>query len=191
MTARDRSDFIPAMIELIAESGFEGLSVRAVAARAGASPGAVQHHFPSKAEMLDAAMAAIETLAASRQEHLDAIDDAEERLHALVDLLLPGAPDDPVARVWIAYAARATVDEGIRARYASTWSRLRSALRLLLSAAGASGDDAETASVELLGLLDGLTLSVVAEGGGISPDAARSIAHRRVRALVRADRPAG
>jgi AcrR family transcriptional regulator len=45
-----------AVVAIIAESGFEALSVRTVAARAGMSIGAVQHHFPTKSQMLAAAM---------------------------------------------------------------------------------------------------------------------------------------
>lgn len=188
MSRRDRSSFVPAMIELIAESGFEALSVRAVAARAGASAGAVQHHFPSKDAMLAAAMDAIATLAAARETQLEAIDDPADRLHALVDLLIPADPAAPVTRVWLAYAARAAVDEGIRTGYRRLWSRPRAELRLLLAAAGGSPEEAETAAVELLALLDGLAVSVVAEGGAIDPATARAVARRRVRELLARER---
>ena len=44
------------MTSVLVAEGFEGVSVRKVAARAGVSIGAVQHHFPTKDAMLAAAM---------------------------------------------------------------------------------------------------------------------------------------
>lgn len=171
------------MIEIIAEEGFEGLSVRGVAARAGVSLGAVQHHFPTKTAMLDAAMATIAALAAQRSAELADVADPAERLHALVDLLIPGDATDPIARVWLAFTARATVDEHIRAAYVQLWTRVRNELRLLIAAASGRPEDAEDAARELLALLDGFTLGVIAEQQ--SSEAARNIAHQRLDNLIR------
>lgn len=46
-----------AVLRLIATRGVEAASVRTVAAEAGVSPGAVQHYFTTKAEMLGFALA--------------------------------------------------------------------------------------------------------------------------------------
>ncbi|GAA4283582.1 TetR family transcriptional regulator C-terminal domain-containing protein [Brevibacterium daeguense] len=182
MSAGTRDSIVRAMIEIIAAQGFEGLSVRGVAADAGVSAGAVQHHFPTREAMLGAAMSAITDLASTRGSDLEDIAEPVERLHALVDLLVPGSPSDRVARVWLAFAARAAVDGPTGSEYARLWSRIRVQLRLLIAAAGGNAGTVERASRELLALLDGLALSVVAERQ--EPGAAREIAHRRVDEIV-------
>lgn len=177
-----RADIVSAVIAIIAERGFEGLSMRTVAMRAGVSTGAVQHHFRTKSEMLRAAMEAISVAAAERAEHTETIGEPVERLHAIVDLLVPADAADPVARVWLAYAVRASTDDEIRGEYGRMWTRLRSGLAMLVAAATGRRDTAETDGAELLALLDGLALRVIAEHG--SGETARAIAHRRVDELV-------
>src|SRR5690606_3166233 len=70
-----KEKIVTAMIELISEQGFEGLSVRGVASRASVSIGAVQHHFPTKVRMLEAAMTAVASRAAQRFGELETIED--------------------------------------------------------------------------------------------------------------------
>ncbi|HTN59629.1 MAG TPA: TetR/AcrR family transcriptional regulator [Protaetiibacter sp.] len=178
-----RPALVRAMIDIISERGFEGLSVRGVAARAGVSVGAVQHHFPTKDAMLDAAMAAIAAAAGGRSSELERVADPVEQLHALVDLLIPASATSPVTRVWLAFAARAAVDESTRTNYVRLWARVRDELQLLLAAAGGSPELAAESSRELLALLDGLALGIAAEQQ--HPDVARRIAHRRVDELIR------
>lgn len=57
-----RQRIIEATVEMLVSSGFGNATMRAVAARAGASVGAVQYHFPTKQALL------IETLTAIFQE---------------------------------------------------------------------------------------------------------------------------
>lgn len=50
--ARTREALLAATIEALTEVGYAGVTTRAVAARAGVSIGALQHHFPSRAELV-------------------------------------------------------------------------------------------------------------------------------------------
>ncbi|WP_087484206.1 TetR/AcrR family transcriptional regulator [Brachybacterium massiliense] len=177
-----RSALVATMIAVVAEQGFEGLTVRAVAARAGVSPGSVQHHFPSKSAMLDAALDAIAQAAAARGGELEAIADPSQRLHALVDLLVPDGADHAATRVWLAVAARAGIDPSTQESYRRLWASLRDQVRLLIAAASGRLEGAQEVSAELIALVDGLALSVVAEGQ--EPEAARRLVHRRVDALI-------
>jgi|SRR5690625_2655118 len=178
-----RETLVNTMIDIIAGYGFDGLSVRGLAAAAGVSVGAVQHHFPSKSAMVEAAMAAVESTAFERYAQLDQIAEPADKLHAVADLLIPGEGTDRIARVWIAFAARAAVDDKTSDTYTRLWTRLRSGLRLLIAASSGRSETAADAAHELLSLLDGLTLSVIAEG--MDPARARQIAHRRVDEIVR------
>lgn len=178
-----RSKLVEAMVHIVGARGFEGLSVRAVAARAGVSAGAVQHHFPTKTAMLGAAMSAIVTVAAGRDDDVELIADPAERLHAVVDLLIPRSADSLVARVWVAFAAHAVVDTATREVYRNLWGRTRAGLRLLIAACG-QPESADEKSAELLALLDGLALSIVAEQTPEMIERARVIAHRRTDELT-------
>ena len=51
-TAETRAKVIAAVIDSIAESGFQGTTAQAIARRAGVTWGAVQHHFGGKDELL-------------------------------------------------------------------------------------------------------------------------------------------
>jgi AcrR family transcriptional regulator len=53
--SRTRQALLTATIELLAEVGYAGVTTRAVATRAGVTPGALQHHFDGKAQLVAAA----------------------------------------------------------------------------------------------------------------------------------------
>lgn len=189
MSGGAREALVRTMIEIIAEHGFDGLSVRGVASRAGVSIGAIQHYFPTKTTMLDAAMTAITSMAAQQSYELASVTDPAERLHALVELFIPADEADRVARVWLAFTARAAVDENTRNTYKHLWARVRNELRLLLAAASGNPEGAEHSARELLALLDGFALGVIAEQQ--DSDTARQIAHERLDNLIRVNTRAG
>ena len=53
--ARTRQALLEATIGLLADVGYAGVTTRAVAKRAGVTPGALQHHFEGKAQLVAAA----------------------------------------------------------------------------------------------------------------------------------------
>ena len=132
--------------------------------------------------MLDGAMKAITSMAAQRSYELASVADPAERLHAFVELFIPTDESDRVSRVRLAFTARATVDENIRNTYKHLWARVRNELRLLLAAASGNPEGAEEGAHELLALLDGFALSVIAEQQ--DSNTARQIAHERLDNLI-------
>jgi AcrR family transcriptional regulator len=174
------------LVEAIAEVGMSGLSVRTVAARAGVAIGTVQHHFPTKAAMILAAMDAISVDAV--QAYADASEDAdaEGRLFATVRLLVPSGPESRVSRVWLAFAACAPTDPAVGARYEQMWARTERGLaeRFTDAAPGASRSSVDDAAAEMLALLDGLAVTVLAEPQRMPGERARAIATRRCGELL-------
>jgi AcrR family transcriptional regulator len=79
---------IEASIEVMAAHGYHGTSVRDIALRAGLSPAALYHHFPSKQAVLATIMErGIEALLARTSAALGAAgDDPADRLRALVEV---------------------------------------------------------------------------------------------------------
>ena len=77
-TAATRAAVLEATVELLVERGYGGTSTRLAAERAGVSLGALQHHFPTRAELSVEALRfvsgrlAAEFVASERESHEDA-----------------------------------------------------------------------------------------------------------------------
>ena len=162
---------LDAMLELISTRGPEALSIRNVAAAAGVSVGAVQHHFSTKDKLLQAAMNAVEQRFMVRIRELIR-DDAspESRLRSFcIEIAGLGSDDTTEVVVWTVFAARAAVDDGIRALHVAAWGRTELFLRGLIEAALSDVSDAETEATTadsaafLLAVLDGIAVSRAAE----------------------------
>ncbi|PPF22307.1 TetR/AcrR family transcriptional regulator, partial [Rathayibacter sp. AY1A7] len=81
-----RSDILSAVVAVLSTRGAEHLSIRTVAAEAGVSVGAVQHHFPTKQALLAGAMARVEERFRERmRSRLEAESSAEVRLRVFCD----------------------------------------------------------------------------------------------------------
>lgn len=175
-----------AVLSVLVADGFEGVSVRKVAALAEVSIGAVQHHFPTKNAMLAAAMdRASARFLARLSEQLSSDTSAPQRLETLaVALVCPDPADRDISVAWLLRLARAAVDEQTAVRHREDWARVAQWLAESIAAA-APDVDAELAAVELLALLDGLACSVAVEPQRVSPELAERIAREHVRRLLR------
>ncbi|WP_328293661.1 TetR family transcriptional regulator [Kineococcus sp. NBC_00420] len=164
-----------AALDLVAAGGVEAVSVRTVAARAGVSPGSVQHHYGTKQQLLVAAVELVGRRVRARLETAAADADPTERLRTLARQLLP--LDDrrrDEARVWLAFVARAAVDPEIAALHSREWAALQAVFAALLAArrpgAAAVTPADDDAAAHLLAVLDGLAVAGIAEDGRMGPD---------------------
>lgn len=174
------------LVEVVAAKGTSGLSVRSVATAAGVAIGTVQHHFPTKSAMMLAAMDAIRPIAVDAYAEAMTAAAADERLRNVIDLLIPSDPSSVVGRVWLAFAAHSITDAEVGAKYQQLWSSTRHGLATLFAAATSAATEAiEGAALEMLALLDGLSVTVLTEPGQLSPAQARTIAASHVDALLR------
>jgi TetR/AcrR family transcriptional regulator, transcriptional repressor of bet genes len=156
---------LDAAVAVIAEQGLAGTSIRGVAARAGVSIGAVQHHFPSKDALLAAAMGWIEERHRERLARAHAGGSALQRLRAVVRTLVPGgAAARAEAAVWLAFVAHAAVHEPTARRHREMWARAEADIaQLLAEAGGVPPRSARPGAAALLGLADGLAVAVLLE----------------------------
>lgn len=175
---------IDTTIDLVSEGGFEALSVRTVATRTGVSIGAVQHHFPTKSQMLIGAMREISQRETRRFEQATADGSPASRRSALLDMLLPSNPDDPATRVWLQLSARASVDPAVKEINSTIWSRLRTVLADALRPQIAQPEEAMLRATELLALCDGLAVSILAEEGAVTSTTARTIVEGHIARLL-------
>ncbi|TCP54267.1 TetR family transcriptional regulator [Tamaricihabitans halophyticus] len=166
-SARER--ILTALVELVATRGLEAVSVRQVAAQAGVTGGMVQHHFSTKQQMIRAAMAAItENLAELVAEAQTGLPPGSA-LRSICRMLVPLDDERMVhARIWLAFLARAAVDDDVATEHRQTWQQLEDIFARLLAAAGNRGRPLavdRAGGALLLATLDGL-----ATGGVVEPD---------------------
>ncbi|HXH36974.1 MAG TPA: TetR/AcrR family transcriptional regulator [Plantibacter sp.] len=174
------------IVDVIADRGLSGLTVRAVASSAGVAVGAVQHYYPSKTAMLLAAMDVIRPNLTGTHVEVVARSPADQRLRDAVNQTLPADPSSRIDRVWLAFAAHSTADEVVGAKYHELRGLTRQEFAILFLAAVplASLDKCREMSQELVSLLDGLTVTLLAEPGQLSRAMAAEIATRHVDSLL-------
>ena len=98
-----------ATIAIIAEEGFDRVSVRSVAARLGVAPGTVQYRSPSRRNLLTDALVRSVQRQTDRVVSHD-VDPAqpETLVRALAELLPTGAVQREDAAAWVAFGAAAS-----------------------------------------------------------------------------------
>ena len=98
-----------ATIAIIAEEGFDRVSVRSVAARLGVAPGTVQYRSPSRRTLLtDALVRSGQRQAGHVLSHEVDPAQPETLVRALAELLPTGAVQREDAAAWVAFGAAAS-----------------------------------------------------------------------------------
>jgi TetR/AcrR family transcriptional regulator, transcriptional repressor of bet genes len=177
-----RTEIAYAAWSVIAERGLPAATLRAVAAEAQMSMGAVQHYFDSKESMLLYACERMADLAGAQWSATADGGTARDRLEALA---LTSLTDHPLQRVgiaaWSAFVSRAAADGAMAEIVQRVWAGATE------QTAGLLAEAAEEAGVEPVGspedvaasfqaLLDGLGTRVLA--GHLSFARARELARQ-------------
>jgi TetR/AcrR family transcriptional regulator, transcriptional repressor of bet genes len=160
-----RRTIAEAVVRLVAAKGVEAASLRAVAAEAGVSMGAVQHYFTTTDEMLLFALDHGNNLLRSRFPELLARRQpvtARETFRWFCGLLLPLDGDSRTgARLWAALIARGCVDEPTRKLAAEAYTGLTEFLVRVLTETvpghqRAEGMDVARSARHLVSVIEGL-----------------------------------
>src|SRR5262245_39022892 len=107
-----------ATIAVVAQRGLDQLSVRNVARQAGVAPGTVQHHYRTRAQLLDAALERVVHRQLRRVEETGTHDSGVTALRTGLRALLPiDEARREEAVVWIAFAAAAAVSPSLGPRH--------------------------------------------------------------------------
>src|SRR5205085_8152353 len=113
--AETRGRLLDATLECLAELGYGGTTTTEVVRRAGLSRGAQVHHFPTKAELV---VAAVEHLFQRRhEEYRHAFADRERSLDAAIDLLWEMF-QGPTFDAWLELVVAGRTDAELRAEVA-------------------------------------------------------------------------
>lgn len=127
-----RRKLLEAAVSCLAERGWSGSTVSAVAERAGVTRGAAQHHFPTREDLFTAAIehVAEEWLDAVRERARALPRDGASRTRAVVDMLV-GVYTGPLFRAALHLWVAAADEEQLRPRVNALETRIgREAHRL-------------------------------------------------------------
>ncbi|MGX2998725.1 TetR/AcrR family transcriptional regulator [Streptomyces sp. JNUCC 64] len=168
--AARRRRIAEAVCLLIDRHGLEGVTLRDVAVRAEVSMGAVQRCFRTKDEMLLFALGHVGARIAERVRTRLGVSPAQSAAtalgHAAAEVALTADGDRTEARVWLAFVARAAVDESLAAALRSGCTALEDLFARLVAEAAGSG------------------AAEVADGGPDGPTGEESVARREARTLI-------
>jgi AcrR family transcriptional regulator len=168
---RRRTEIADAVLAIVADRGLAAVSQATVAAQAGVSPGRVQHYFPTKQELIEAAFERGNSLAAARiADRTGPGGQNDSPRHVLTVVLTELIPYDTAThahmRVRQSFTAAALADEGIATRLRADYARLHSQLADLLRGCQAAGElraqvDPDEKAVALVALAEGLAYYVL------------------------------
>lgn len=157
-----------AAIAVIARHGLDALSVRSVARAAKLTGGAVQHHFPTRNDLV---VAALDRTVRRQSARAVAVAIPDSVLDRLVGELCAILPSDPRGReeaiVWIAMSAAASGSELVAERHGDAVEQTRRWLVATLRRAVSAGELDRTIDPALLAPvieagLDGILLQAIA-----------------------------
>ncbi|TDD64424.1 TetR/AcrR family transcriptional regulator [Actinomadura rubrisoli] len=135
-----RRDVSEAVWRVLADRGFAGLTLRAVAAEMGASTGLLTHYFPSKKALVAYALDVADERTANRPLS-DAPDEGLAALRAALRDVLPLTPSSAsMNRVWVGSWDGALADPELSAREARRYAAWRARLRPHVAAAVERGE---------------------------------------------------
>ncbi len=136
-----REGLLRAAVDVLAEQGWAAATVATVAARAGVSRGAAQHHFPTRGALVTATLEQIFADLTAVTSETTATEPAGDRIAAVVDravAIYTGTEFKAALQAWAAAASDPALRELIlpsEAKFA------RAAHRMTVQALGPSDDD--------------------------------------------------
>lgn len=191
-----RAALIEATLDLIAEGGAQAATVRAIALRAGVTPGLIRHYFATKEDLVAAAhdvlMTGLTEAATARLDELP--DDPLVRLAMCVaNAVSPPVTDPRAMTLWAASMHLVPRDPAMRAVHEETYLRFRNELQAMITAAlvaaGRPTRDARALAIAGNALLDGLWIEACALPDHFEPDEMKAIAIKAFSRLLELELP--
>jgi AcrR family transcriptional regulator len=192
-----RAAIAAALFRVVRRDGIHAVSVRTVAAEAGASPSALRHYFTSQDELLAFALqAVVDRVRARLVPLLPTLSGREGALTILEQMLPLDATRRGETEVYFAFAARAQPDSALRRIRDSAEQASREAVRYavgLLADSGSlgAGRDPEQEAARTYALVDGLALHGALWPRRHPAASIREVLHRHLDELATAALPSG
>jgi TetR/AcrR family transcriptional repressor of bet genes len=170
-----REALISAALELLAEGGPQAATVRAIAERAGVTPGLIRHYFQNKDELTRASYYALmdQITGASTAVLETAPPEAEARLAAfVVASIAPPVMNAQALGLWAGFIHKVQTDPAIRSVHEATYLGYRDRLQALIAALPRPADPTTLRSQAIAcnAVIDGLWLEGSALPEAFGPD---------------------
>jgi AcrR family transcriptional regulator len=156
--------------QVLADDGLPGLTLRAVAERAGCTTGLVMHAFPTKKALL---LHARDLLYERTAVRADAAEAASLDAFGALEAVLGQAVDLPhghheESRVWVGFLAAALADDALAERHRAANHSFLARIRRLVAACRPEWTDErlELTTKSLVGLIEGLNVLAAADPAG-------------------------
>ncbi len=186
-----RAQIVSALAELMAERGYDGASIGAIAKRAGLAPGLVHYHFGSKQEIL---VALVESMATALRERMELrvrpTDNAWEQLEAWIDAHLALGPDASPGAVacWVAIGAEASrrpeVQEIYERAVRDDLARAEALVVAVMKAGGGTEHEPRQVAEALLSAIEGSYRLAAGAPGVVEPGFAAPMARALARGML-------
>ncbi|MEL5955222.1 TetR/AcrR family transcriptional regulator [Streptomyces sp. NPDC047917] len=170
-----RDDVSRAVWQVLADKGFGGLTLRAVAAAMGVSTGMLMHYFPTKRALIAHALDLLEKRTAERPRRDRPADGLATVRAMLLDILPLTEGDTARNRIWVSSWDLALADDGLATDQADRYTRLRSTLRPQFEAARGLGEvpaaaDPERLAATAVAFTHGLVVQALFDPGRFPED---------------------
>lgn len=183
-----RSEIGEAVWRVARRDGLEGATVRAVAAEAGMSTGAMRHYFEGHAELQYAAMTGMLERVAERValEREQAGPGGSPTRAILLQLLPLDDERRAESEVWLSFVSRAGSEPSFRALADATYDALRSLVVEVIAEylPGADPARADLEAERLFALIDGLVLHAVQRPDQRSAERMTAVVDRHLESLA-------
>ncbi|MFI0485510.1 TetR/AcrR family transcriptional regulator [Actinomadura sp. 9N215] len=156
-----RREVSEAVWRVLADRGFGGLTLRAVAAEMGASTGLLTHYFPNKKTLVNYALDVADERTANRRVRGVQAEGLPALRSALLDVLPLTAGSAAMNRIWVSSWDGALADPELAIREKSRYDHWRGRLRPHVAAAVDRGELPASSDV------DGLVATVAAFTHGL------------------------
>jgi TetR/AcrR family transcriptional repressor of bet genes len=191
MDAR-REALIAAALGLVAEGGAAAATVRAIAERAGVTPGLIRHYFITKEALLRAAYVAM--MQGMAADSLDVVATAPDRPAARLAMfvaasLRPPVVDPQAMGLWAGFIHQMQRDADMKAAHQDGYLHYRDLLQGLIAALPGRGDAAQLRrdAIACNAVIDGLWLEGSALPDAFAPDELVQIGLHAVGAILKLD----
>lgn len=163
-TAATRKRLLDATIACLNEHGYAGTSTTLIAERAGVSRGAQLHHFPSKADLVLAAIEHVfERHRLAFRQAIQGVSGREDRIAAAIDLLWQAVSAEQTRHTWIELVVGTRTDPVLREKVRQTAQQLGQVMLETFTEDVAAGTALPDVAVLITSaLMDGLLLQRIA-----------------------------
>lgn len=163
-----KTAILDAAAQLIAERGYHAVRIADIAHLVGTSTGTIHYYFPTKDDVLRAALKyGVGREFERHSKELRTVDSAHSRLLRLIELQLPKlGPMRDDWTIWMQYWAEASIRPELRPMHTEIYDRWYTAVLHIVQRGQSRGEfrtdvDAFAVATELTALIDGLGIHVL------------------------------